>query len=63
VEYLGHTNYLGGLGVQKAEVEAISQVPQPTNVNRLRAFIGLCNYYQTFVKGFSSIAKPLIRLT
>jgi hypothetical protein len=60
---LGHTNYLGGLGVQKAKVEAISQVPQPTNVNWLYAFLGLCNYYWNFVKGFNSIVKPLIRLT
>jgi hypothetical protein len=51
-----------GLGVQKAEVEAISQVPQPTNVNQLQAFLGLCNYYQRFVKGFNNIAQPLTRL-
>jgi len=35
VEYLGHMIYLGGLGVQKAKVEAISLVPQPTNVSWL----------------------------
>jgi hypothetical protein len=27
VEYLGHMIYLGGLGVQKANVKAISHVP------------------------------------
>jgi hypothetical protein len=27
--------YLGELGVQKAKVQAISQVPQPTDVIRL----------------------------
>jgi hypothetical protein len=32
-------------GVQKAKVEAISQVPQSTNVNQLQAFLGLSNYY------------------
>jgi hypothetical protein len=35
MEYLGHMIYLGGLGVQKVKVEAISWVPQPTNVNQL----------------------------
>jgi hypothetical protein len=44
-------------------VEAISQVPQPTDVNWLKAFMGLCNYYQRFVKGFSNMAKPLTQLT
>jgi hypothetical protein len=29
---------LGGLGVQKVKVDAITQVPQPTDVNRLQAF-------------------------
>jgi hypothetical protein len=31
VEYVGHMIYLGELGLQKAKIEAISQVPQPTN--------------------------------
>jgi len=35
VKYLGHMIYLGGLGVQKAKVEAISKVPQPIDVNWL----------------------------
>jgi hypothetical protein len=45
VKYLGHMIYPNGLKVQKAKVEAISQVPQATNVSRLQAFMGLCNYY------------------
>jgi hypothetical protein len=32
-KYMGHMIYLGGLEIQKAMVEAISQVLQPTNVN------------------------------
>jgi hypothetical protein len=51
------------LGVQKAKVETISHIPQLTNVSRLRTFIGLCNYYQMFMKVFNSIAKPLTQLT
>jgi hypothetical protein len=63
VEYLGHMIYWSGLKVQKAKVKVISQVPQPTYVNWLKAFIGFCNYYQKFVKGFSSITKPMMHLT
>jgi hypothetical protein len=51
--------YPSGLEVQKDKVEIISKVSQPTNVSWLGAFLGLCNYYRRFVKGFSSIAKPL----
>jgi hypothetical protein len=32
VEYLGHMIYHDGLGVQKAKIESISQVPQPINL-------------------------------
>jgi hypothetical protein len=54
--------YLGGVGVQKAEAETISQVPQPIDFSRLQVVLSLCNYYQRFVKGFNNIIKHLTRL-
>jgi hypothetical protein len=63
VEYLGHMIYPGGLGVVASKVEVVMSIPKPRNVSRLRAFLGLCNYYRKFVKTFSAIAKPLIMLT
>ncbi len=59
VEYLGHVIYLGGLGVQQIKVEAIARYLCPTDVSRVRAFMGLANYYRRYVKGFSVMAKPL----
>ncbi len=63
MEYLGHMFYSGGLGVEKVEGKAILSFPQPKNVNWLQTFLGLYNYYQRFVKGFSNITKPLTQLT
>ena len=63
VEYLGHMIYLGGLGVVVNKVEVVMSTPRPKDVSRLRAFLGLCNYYRKFVKNFSAIAKPLTILT
>jgi hypothetical protein len=63
VEYLGHMIYLGGLGMVASKMEVVMSIPKPRDVSRLRAFLGLCNYYRKFVKTFSAIAKPLIMLT
>jgi len=59
VEYLGHVIYLGGLGVQQAKVEAIAHIPHPMDVSKVRAFMGLTNYYHRYVKGFRVMAKSL----
>ncbi len=43
-------------------MDALQKIPAPTDVSRLRAFLGLANYYPSFVKNFSLIAKPLTSL-
>ncbi len=59
VEHLSHMIYPSGLRVQKAKVEAISQVPQSLHVNQLWTFIGLCNHYQRLGKRCNNIiVKP-----
>jgi hypothetical protein len=63
VEYLGHMIYPGGLGVVASKVKVVMSIPKPRDVSRLRAFLGLCNYYRKFVETFSAIAKPLTMLT
>ncbi len=40
-------------------MEAIARIPRPTNASRVRAFMGLVNYYRRYVKGFNAMAKPL----
>ncbi len=40
-------------------MEAIARIPRPTDVNKVRTFIGLVNYYRRYVKGFNVMAKPL----
>ena len=48
-----------GLGVQQVKVDALQRILASIDVSRLRAFLGLANYYHRFVKNFSLIAKPL----
>jgi hypothetical protein len=52
VEYLGHMIYLGGLSVVANKVEVVMSISRPKDISRLRAFLGLCNYYRKFVKTF-----------
>ena len=41
---------------------AIVEFPTPTTVRTVREFLGLANFYRSFVKDFSSIVKPLTDL-
>ncbi len=59
VEYMGHVIYPSCLGVQQVKVEAIARILRPTNVIRVRTFMGLANYYRRYVKRFNAMAKLL----
>ena len=45
VEYLGHRVDAEGLRATPEKIAAIQNAPQPQNVQQLRSFLGLLNYY------------------
>jgi len=45
-----------GIMAHKAQVIAILEMPNPTDVHTLRSFIGLCNYHRIYVQDLSTIA-------
>ena len=59
VEYLGHLIDSQGLRATKSKVEAIVNAPPPQNVQQLRSFLGLLNYYGKFIPNLASITHPL----
>eukprot|EP00731_Ephydatia_muelleri_P012465 Em0006g1359a len=63
VQYLGHVVSTEGISTDPTKVEAICNWPTPTCKQEIQRFLGLANYYRRFIKNFSSIAKPLQRLT
>ena len=63
VEFLGHTIGKEGLSVEKGKVDVVQDWPQPTCVNEIQQFLGLCNYYRRFVNSFAKVAQPLTDLT
>ena len=59
VEYLGHKIDAKGLHALESKVEAITKAPTPRNVQELRSFLGLLNYYGRFIPNLASILHPL----
>ena len=52
-----------GVSVDPQKIEAIVNWKPPTNVTKIRSFLGLAGYYRKFVEGFSKLAAPLTKLT
>ena len=64
VEFLGHTVRQGGeLKITDEKIEAVKRWPRCKTVAEVRSFLGFVSYVRKFIRGFSQIALPLVRLT
>ncbi|GJT68042.1 putative reverse transcriptase domain-containing protein [Tanacetum coccineum] len=52
-----------GIHVDPAKIESIKDWASPKTPTEIRQFLGLAGYYRRFIKGFSKIAKPMMKLT
>ena len=62
LEYLGHVVSSRGIGTSLKKIAAILKWPQPQNITQVRSFLGFCNYYRKFIRGYAQVAKPLYQL-
>ena len=63
VNYLGIIVGNGTIRMDPKKVEVVKNWPVPEKKRELQAFLGFCNFFQRFIKGFSGVAKPVTRLT
>ena len=59
VEYLGHRVDAEGLHTLPSKVKAIVDAPAPQNIQQLRSFLGLLNYYSRFIPNLATTIHPL----
>ena len=59
VIFLGHLLSEKGIGIDPQKAEALANCPVPTSKEELQSFLGLINFYNSFVKDFSSLTAPL----
>ena len=59
VEYLGHQVSKDGIKPLPSKVATINQAPMPRNIQELRSFLGLLNYYGKFIPNLSTLLHPL----
>src|SRR5882757_10666577 len=63
VDYLGVILEKGVTHMDPVKILGIANWPIPKTVKDVRSFLGFCNFYWAFIRGFANIARPLNQLT
>ena len=59
VQYLGYIVDAEGLHPTPEKVQAVKDAPKPRNVQELRSYLGMLQYYARFLPSLSSMIHPL----
>jgi hypothetical protein len=62
IEFLGVILKNGTITMDPIKVAGVEEWKEPKTVKDIRKFLGFCNFYRCFIRGFSQIAKPLNNL-
>lgn len=59
IEYCGYVINKYGIKKMKHKMTAIQNMKRPKNTDKVRAFVGMFNYYGRFLKDLSTILYPI----
>ena len=62
IKYLGHIIDKDGRCPDPERDTAVKDMPVPDNITTLLSFLGLVNYYQSFIKNLHDLHAPLNEL-
>ena len=62
VEFCGFEVSKEGVKPMNKNVEAVMRAPFPSNTTELRSFLGMVNYYNSYLKDLATVCEPLHRL-
>jgi len=62
VEFLGHIIEGGTIRPSEWKVRAVMCFPEPRSIRQVQSFLGLSGYFRKFIRGYSTIARPLSNL-
>jgi hypothetical protein len=63
IDYLGVIIEKGMMRMDPVKIAGIKNWPTPTKVKDVRSFLGFCNFYWPFIRGFAHLSRPLNELT
>jgi len=63
VSYLGFVLTPEGIKPGRDKLKAIKAAQPPTDMKAVRSFIGLCNFFRTHIKNFTTVSASLTKLT
>ena len=62
IKFIGYKFDKNGCTVLPSKIEEITKIPPPQSKKGVRSFIGMVNYFSSFITRFSSVAAPLTDL-
>lgn len=63
IDFLGHRVSGEVIATSPTLTDKIKSCRPPKNASEVRKFLGLSGYYRKFIKDYSTVAEPLVRLT